>query len=56
MKDIIRSISLKALKRFANGGDGHADLLMQIEDLQKTLEIRTPIPKFCRPGLYQSDT
>jgi len=41
MKDIIRSISLKALKRFANGGDGHADLLMQIEDLRKTLELRT---------------
>ena len=41
MKDIIRELSLKALKRFANGGDGQADLLMQIEDLQKTLEIRT---------------
>lgn len=41
MKDIIREISLKALRRFANGGDGHADLLMQIEDLRKTLEIRT---------------
>jgi predicted GH43/DUF377 family glycosyl hydrolase len=41
MKDIIRSLSLKALKRFANGGDGQADLLMQIEDLRKTLEIRT---------------
>lgn len=41
MKDIIRDISLKALRRFANGGDGHADLLMQIEDLRKTLEIRT---------------
>lgn len=41
MKDIIRSLSIKALKRFANGGDGQADLLMQIEDLQKTLEIRT---------------
>lgn len=41
MKDIIREISIKALRRFANGGDGHADLLMQIEDLRKTLEIRT---------------
>lgn len=41
MKDIIRSLSLKALKRFANGGDGQADLLMQIEDLRKTIEIRT---------------
>lgn len=41
MKDIIREISLKALRRFANGGDGHADLLMQIEELRKTLEIRT---------------
>ena len=41
MKDIIRDISLKALRRFANGGDGHADLLMQIEELRKTLEIRT---------------
>jgi len=41
MKDIIRSISLKALKRFANGGDCQADLLMQIEDLRKTIEIRT---------------
>jgi len=40
MRDIIRSISLKALKRFANGGDGPSDLLMQIEDLRKTLEIR----------------
>ena len=41
MRDIIRDLSIKALKRFANGGDGHADLLMQIEDLRKTLEIRT---------------
>ena len=41
MKDIIRSLSLKALKRFANGGDCQADLLMQIEDLRKTIEIRT---------------
>lgn len=41
MRDIIRDISLKALKRFANGGDGHADLLMQIEELRKTLELRT---------------
>ena len=41
MKDIIRSLSLKALKRFANGGDGQADLLMQIEDLRKTIEIRS---------------
>ena len=41
MKDIIRSLSLKALKRFANGGDGVADLLQQIEDLRKTLKIRT---------------
>lgn len=41
MKDIIRSLSLKALKRFANGGDGQADLLNEIEDLRKTLEIRT---------------
>jgi predicted GH43/DUF377 family glycosyl hydrolase len=40
MRDIIRELSLKALKRFANGGDGPADLLMQIEDLRKTLEIR----------------
>lgn len=41
MKDIIRDLSIKALRRFANGGDGHADLLMQIEELRKTLEIRT---------------
>ena len=39
MKDIIRSLSLKALKRFANGGDGQVDLLNEIEDLRKTLEI-----------------
>ncbi len=41
MKDIIRELSLKALKRFANGGDGQADLLNEIEDLKRTLEIRT---------------
>ena len=41
MKDIIRSLSLKALKRFATGGDGPADLLKEIEDLRKTLQIRT---------------
>jgi predicted GH43/DUF377 family glycosyl hydrolase len=38
--DIIRRISLQALKRFATGGDSVPDLLLEIENLRKLHRIR----------------
>ena len=40
MKDLIRKLSLQALKRFSTGGDSIPDLLLQLDELKATIEKR----------------